>query len=88
MEKALERGTIDLTEVNKRLFDRKGYHMTGETLRLGNENESTEYVVFRGSWTRYNTVRDCGDHYIKAQYDRYDSIDKETLVITRDVEDM
>ena len=88
MEKALEKGTIDLTEVNKRLFERKGYHMTGETLRLGNENESTEYVVFRGSWTRYGTVRDCGDHYIKAQYDRYDSIDKETLVITRDVEDM
>lgn len=86
--KAMEKGTIELSEENKRWYDRKGYHMTGETLRLGNENENTNYVVFRGSWTRYGTVRDCGDHYINAQYDRFDSIDKETLVITRDVEDM
>lgn len=89
MEKAMARGTIELSEENLRWYDRDGYYMTGETLRLGNENENTEYVVFSGSWTRCGTVRDCGDHYIRALFSgRYDSIDKETLVITRDVEDM
>ena len=85
--KALRKGTIDLTTENKKWYNRKGYEMTGETLTLGDENENTTYIVFKGDWTRYNTVRDCGDHYIKAQYSRYDSIDKESLEITRDVED-
>lgn len=87
MTKAMARGTIELTTENKRYFDQRGYHMTGETLTLGNEKENCTYVVFKGSWTRYGTVRDCGDHYIKAQYSRYDRIDKETLEITKDVED-
>lgn len=86
--KVLARGTIEKTEENKKWFDRRGYHMTGETLRLGWESgESAEYIVFKGSWTRYDTVRDCGDHYIKAQYSRYDRIDKKTLEVTYDVED-
>ena len=85
--KALRKGTIELTEANRKWYNRKGYEMTGETLTLGDENENTTYIVFKGTWTRYGTVRDCGDHYIKAQYSRYDSIDKESLEITRDVED-
>ena len=85
--KAIGRGTIEKTEENMNWYNRKGYHMTGETLTLGDERESCTYVVFKGSWTRYNTVRDCGDHYIKAQYSRYDRIDKETLEIIKDVED-
>ena len=85
--KALRKGKIILTEGNKKWYNRKGYTMTGETLTLGDERQSTTYVVFKGDWTRYNTVRDCGDHYIKAQYSRYDRIDKQTLEITRDVED-
>lgn len=85
--KALAIGTIERNEENKNFFDRRGYHMTGETLTMGDENENCTYVVFKGSWTRYGTVRDCGDHYIKAQYSRYDRIDKDTLKITQDVED-
>ena len=87
--KAFETGTIAKTAENKKWYDRKGYHMTGKTLTLGDENgtERTEYVVFKGSWTRYYTVRDCGDHYIFAGYSSYYRIDKETLEITNDVED-
>lgn len=85
--KALRKGTIELTEENKKWYNRKGYTMTGETLTLGDERENTTYIVFKGKSTRYMTVRDCGDHYIKAQYSQYDRIDKETLEITRDVED-
>ena len=87
MEKAMAKGTIEMSAENKNWYDRKGYHMTGETLTLGDENSNCTYVVFKGSWTRYDTVRDCGDQYIKAQHSRYDRIDKETLEITRDVED-
>ena len=85
--KALGVGTIEKTEENKKWFDRKGYHMTGKTLTLGDENSATEYVVFKGSWTRHMSVRDCGDHYIFAGYSQYYRIDKKTLEITEDVED-
>ena len=85
--KAIARGIIEKTEENKKWFNRSGYTMTGETLTLGDDLRQTEYVVFKGTWTRFDTVRDCGDHYIKAQYSRYDRIDKETLEITVDVED-
>lgn len=88
MKKALGIGTIEKTEENKKWYDRKGYHMTGKTLILGDENRQTEYVVFKGSWTRYMSVRDCGDHYIYAGYSSYSRIDKATLEITEDVEDM
>jgi hypothetical protein len=87
--KALAKGTIELTEENKKYFNVNGMKMTGETLTLGNSNGSScTYVVFKGSRTPYGYVRDCGDHYIKAQYSRYDRIDKETLEITKDVEDI
>lgn len=38
-------------------------------------------------WTPSGCVRDCGDHYIVAQYSRYDRVDKKTLEKTCDVED-
>lgn len=85
--KALAKGKIELTEENKRLFHRDGFTLTGETLTLGSARENTTYVVFKGRFTPYPAVRDCGDHYIKAQYSQYDRIDKETLEITEDVED-
>lgn len=85
--KALRVGTIEQSEENKKFYNQKGYTMTGETLTLGDETENCTYIVFKGSWTRYGTVRDCGNHYIKAQHSSYDRIDKETLEITRDVED-
>lgn len=93
-----ERGKIEKTEENKKWYDRRGYHMTGETLKqtalyYGDGTmerpveEICEYIVFKGSWTRYDTVRDCGDHYIIARYSRWDRIDKATMEITFDVED-
>lgn len=85
--KALAKGTIELSEENMKYFNINGMKMTGETLTLGDENSNCTYVVFKGRRTPYGYVRDCGDHYIKAQYSRYDSIDKETLEITVDVED-
>lgn len=39
------------------------------------------------AWTPYGCVRDCGDHYILAEYDRFDSLDKKTMKITHDVGD-
>ena len=85
--KVLRKGTIELSEENKKLFNTKGCTMTGETLTLGDERENATYVVYKGKSTHYMSVRDCGDHYIYAGYSFYDRIDKETLVITKDVED-
>ena len=85
--KVLGTGTIERTEENKKCFDRRGYHMTGKTLTLGDDKSATEHVVFKGSYTRYMTVRDCGNHYIYAGYSAYYRIDKDTLEITYDVED-
>ena len=74
-----------LEKGDKEYFEKMnpGYTATGETLEIG----GTDYVVFRGRRTRYGMVRDCGDHYIKACYSEYISIDKETLEVTRDVDD-
>ena len=84
-----EIGTIEKSEENKKFYDRKGYHMTGETMTCDyNYGESVTYIIFRGSWTRSGSVRDCGDHYIMANPSRYDRIDKKTLEITKDVEDV
>ena len=96
MMKAIKTGKIEKSEENKKFYNRKGYTMTGDTLLIeSNPYESvgglptyTEYVVFRGSWTRSGTVRDCGDHYIKANYSSYTRIDKDTLTMTHDVEDI
>lgn len=92
MTRTFEISKIEKSEENKRFFDRKGYHMTGkilkETVVDDNGLESvTEWVVFKGSWTRYCSVRDCGDHFIIARYARWDRVDKDTLEITYDVED-
>lgn len=89
----IKRGTIEKSEANKKWYNRKGYTMTGETLTFewldeqGHEN-GIEYVIFKGSWTRYGTIRDCGKYYIKANYSSYSRIDKETLEVTNDVEDI
>ena len=81
-------GTIEKTEDNIKWFNREGYEMTGETLLEEREDGTcTNWVVFKGTWTRYQSVRDCGDHYILARYASYDRVDKGTLKLTRDVED-
>lgn len=86
--KAIETGTVEKSKENMAWFNRKGYKMTGETLTLGEPGSRLcEYVVFKGKWTRYDTVRDCGDHWIYAGYSSYYRIDKKTFEITNDVED-
>lgn len=96
MLKALEIGKIERTAEHKKMFERKGFKMTGETLliesnpyeEVGGLPTKTNYVVFSGKWTPYETVRDCGDHFILARYSSYARIDKATLEITYDVEDI
>lgn len=41
----------------------------------------------KGLYTPSGTARDCGTYYIVAKYDGYDKVDKETLLIEKDVED-
>lgn len=36
-------------------------------------------------WTPTGCARDCGDHYIIARYSSYDSVDKATMRVTKDV---
>ncbi len=64
------------------------HSMTGDTLteRFPDGSGHT-LVIFTGPYTAYGMCRDCGDHYIIARYSRYDRIDKDTLEITKDVED-
>jgi len=92
--KAVRTGTIEKSPENVKWFDRRGYHMTGETLTIRDDYYGDEYatettfVVFKGRWTRYKTVRDCGDHYIYAGYSSHIRIEKDTLEITFDVDDV
>ena len=70
----------------------KEFKLTGEKIRFHYEYdnghaESTTYLVIKGKYTPYMSVRDCGDHYIKANYSSYDWIDKKTLLVIHDVED-
>ena len=72
----------------------KVYHDSSEFVEAGipaNQRYSGNVIVkmkpgYRG-WTPYGCVRDCGDHYIKANYSSYDRIEKGTFVITKDVDD-
>ena len=64
-------GTIEKSESNIKWYNRKGYHMTGETITetikdIDGSNSETTYIIFSGSWTRSGTVRDCGDHFIRT----------------------
>lgn len=72
--------------------DWKGFEYTGEIIEIEYPDSMTGtitngYRVVKGKFTPYGGIRDCGDHYIKANYSTYDRIDKETLEITKDVED-
>ena len=66
----------------------KGFTATADCLKVTYESgESETYVIFKGNWTPYGMVRDCGDHYIRARYCGYERIDKDTLTVTEYVED-
>ena len=64
--------------------------VTGETIELWKGLEMiSQKVVFRGSFTPHNSIRDCGSYYIEAHYSRYVKIDKDTLkIIDYDCEDL
>lgn len=92
--KVLEIGTIELSEKNRDWFNRPGYEMTGETVKIGWDAadgsgpiRAASYIVFVGDWTRFDTVRDCGGHWIYAGWTGYIRIDKNTFGITYDVKD-
>ena len=96
MLKVLEVGKIEKTPEHRKMFELvKGFKMTGETLLIevnpyesvGGLPTKTNYVVFTGKYTPYETVRDCGDHYILAGYSSYTRIDKNGLKVTFNVED-
>lgn len=66
---------------------------TGEIMKIGYDSGRGKdeiirtFHVLRGKRTPKFEVRDCGDHYIKANYRTFDCIDKKTLEIVRDVKD-
>lgn len=79
-----------LIDADKNFFERlnPGWKATGDMLEETFPDGSTNtLVVFTGPWTRRDTCRDCGTHYIIARHRRYDRIDKYTLQITPGVED-
>lgn len=70
----------------------KGFSYTGEVMKIAYDKGRTDemvrtFRVLRGKYTPQFEVRDCGDHYIKANYRTYDWINKNTFEIMRDVED-
>lgn len=76
------RETVELSAKDREYFENNAYglELTGEALRFDYEDgESTIYAVFKGRWTPYGYIRDCGDHYIKACWSEYLWIDKDTL---------
>ncbi len=72
--------------------DWKGFEYTGEIIEIEHQDSvvgsiTNAYRVVKGKFTPYGGIRDCGNHYIKANYSSYDRIDKKTLLVTRNVED-
>lgn len=72
--------------------DWEGFEYTGEVIEIEYQDSisgtiTNAYRVVKGKFTPYMGIRDCGDHYIKANYSSYDRIDKKTFEIVRDVED-
>ena len=90
-----KRLTEKLTEDETQWYNRHyaGLTATGELIQktydsgaiLG-KNVITK-VVFKGSWTPFGAIRDCGDHYIEALYSSYKWIGKDLTTIKTDVED-
>lgn len=78
-------------EINERCP--KGFLHTGEVMRIAYDNGRKDELirtlyVLKGGYTPKFQVRDCGDHYIKANWSTFDYINKNTLEVIRDVEDL
>lgn len=86
-----ERLAEKLTDEDFKFFSNanksRGLIPTGELIREEWQTGAQSLVVFRGKWTPWGCLRDCGDHYIIARWDRYDRIEKTSLKVTLDVED-
>ena len=56
----------------------------------GNSGQMIRVIIVKGTWTPSGCARDCGDHYIKANYSRYDKLIRfhETSLITRVIKDV
>lgn len=68
--------------------DWNGFEYTGELIEFKNDRgETCVYRVIKGKFTPYGSIRDCGDHYIKANHSSYSRIEKSTMRVTGDVED-
>lgn len=67
----------------------KCMEIPGNTVELWEDGRMVSCkVVFKGPFTPYGAIRDCGKYYIEAHYSRYIKIDKETLtIIDYDCED-
>lgn len=80
------RATKEVMERQRRMFhDTISKDMMRVTYEDGTE---IDFFILKGkSFTPSGCVRDCGDHYIKANYSTYTRIDKDTMSVTEDVED-
>ena len=80
-----------LTEEEKFFFTavNKGTGLipTGETIKKTYSTGIETKAVFKGKWTPYGYIRDCGKYYIEARYSEYVKISKDLKTITRDVDD-
>lgn len=65
----------------------RGLVPTGEAIKEEYKSGSCTRVVFRGDWTPYDCMRDCGDYYIVAYWTHYNKISKDLQTIEYDVDD-
>lgn len=80
---------LPISEEDKKYFQQ--FYKNHNIIGLLEEPNETRIIVkmkqgYKG-FTPTGCARDCGDHYIIARYSSYDSVDKNTLEITKDVED-
>jgi hypothetical protein len=78
-----------ISEEDKKFY--QNFYKEHTVIGLMEEETVTRIIVrmkrgFKG-WTPSGCARDCGDHYIVARYCQYDRVDKDTMNVTKDVED-
>jgi len=77
-----------MDEKGSTVQDWEGFEFTGEIMEIAlSSGERWGFRVIKGKFTPYCAVRDCGDHYIKANHSSYTRIEKGTMRVTSDVED-
>lgn len=79
----------NLTAKEKEYFQK--FYNKHTVIGIMEENDFNRIIVkmkrgYKG-FTPSGCVRDCGNHYIIARYSSYDSVDKKTMDVTKDVED-